>query len=406
MVRRVTSALTSAPDLRAFPELFALDPRITFLNHGSFGACPRRVLDAQRAIQDELEAEPVRFLGRDLEARLDHVRAVLGAFVGADPEGLAFVENATTGVNTVLRSLDLAPGDELVVTDHGYAACTHAARFVAEKTGAHVVVASVPFPITSPDEVVDAVLGAVSPRTKLVMIDHVTSPTGLVFPVERIISALAGRGVDVLVDGAHAPGMVPLALDRLGAAYYTGNCHKWLCTPKGSAFLWVREDRRSRIRPLVISHGAASMRTDRSRFRLEHDWVGTQDASRYLAIPAALEVLGSVLPGGLAAVMASNRAKALGARRILTEALGIAPPAPEEMIATLVAVPLPDSTGATPKSPWFADVVAEALFDRFAIEVPVYPFPRPPKRLLRIAAQLYNSLDQYERLAQALRELL
>ncbi|MCK6551887.1 aminotransferase class V-fold PLP-dependent enzyme [Myxococcota bacterium] len=394
------------PSLRAFPELFALDPRVTFLNHGSFGACPRRVIEAQRAIQDELEAEPVRFLGRELEGRLDHARSVLGAFLGADAEGLAFVENATTGVNTVLRSLDLTPGDELVVTDHGYAACTNAARVVAERVGARVVVAPVPFPITGPDAVVAAIVAALGPKTKLVLVDHVTSPTGLVFPVDRIIAECAARGIDVLVDGAHAPGMVPLSLDRLRAAYYTGNCHKWLCTPKGSAFLWVREDRRSMIRPLVISHGAASKRTDRARFRLEHDWVGTQDASRYLAIPAALDVLGAVLPGGITAVMASNRAKALAARAILTKALGVDAPAPEEMIGTLVALPLPDSTGAAPKSPWFQDVLAEQLFEAHGIEVPVYPFPRAPKRLVRIAAQLYNSIEQYERLAEALGTLL
>ena len=226
--------------------LWPLERGLAFLNHGSFGACPTEVLRHQSALRAEMEAEPVRFLSRELDDRLDAARTALAAFVGAAPEDLAFVTNATSGVNAVLRSLPLGPDDELLTTDHAYKACWNTLEFVAERARARVVVAPIPFPLSSPDEVVGAVLSRVTARTRLALLDHVTSPTALILPIERLIAELGRRGIDVLVDGAHAPGMLPLDLGALGAAYYSGNCHKWLCAPKGSAFLWVRRDRRQR----------------------------------------------------------------------------------------------------------------------------------------------------------------
>ena len=214
-------------------ELWPLERGVIFLNHGSFGACPAEVLRQQAALRDEMEAEPVRFLSRELDDRLADARQALAAFVGADADDLAFVANATGGVNAVLRSLRFSPGEELLTTDHAYNACRNAFDFAAGRAGARVVVATIPFPLASPEEVVEAVLARVTPRTRLALLDHVTSPTGLVLPLERLVAALSGRGVEVLVDGAHAPGMVPLDLGALGAAYYSGNCHKWLCAPKG-----------------------------------------------------------------------------------------------------------------------------------------------------------------------------
>ncbi len=383
-----------------FARHWDLDPEVVFLNHGSFGACPRDVLALQHELRARLEREPVLFLHRELERRLDAARAELARFVGCDADDLAFVANATTGVNTVLRSLAWQPGDELLVTDHEYAACRNALDFVAARHGARVVVAPIPFPIGSAQHAVDAVLAHATARTKLLLIDHVTSPTGLVLPVEPIVAALRARGVDTLVDGAHAPGMLPLALDRLGAAYYTGNCHKWLCTPKGSALLYVRRDRQAAIRPLTISHGASSPRVDRSRFRLEFDFTGTDDPTPFLCVPAALQFLDGVLPGGIADVQRHNRELALRARERLCRALGVEPPAPAAMLGSLASVPLP-ATDAPGVAPLGLDPLQLALFERHRIEVPVVRWPQPTLRLLRVSPQLYNSDAQHEYLAAA-----
>jgi isopenicillin-N epimerase len=386
--------------------LWDLDPAVAFLNHGSFGACPRAVLAAQRRLVDELEREPVRFLNRELEGRLAAARAALGAFLGADPDDLAFVSNATAGVNTVLRSLRFGAGDEIVTTDHAYNACRNAATAAAEQDGARLVVARVPFPIESPEQVMAAVLERVTPRTRLALLDHVTSPTGLVFPIARLIAELAARGVDTLVDGAHAPGMLPLDLGALGAAYYTGNCHKWVCAPKGTAFLHVRRDRQAGIRPLSISHGANSPRRDRSPFRLEFDWTGTQDPTPFLAVPEAIRHLGALLPGGWPALMARNRELALTARRLLADALGTPPPCPEEMVGSLAAMPLPDALEPPSPTTPRQDPLQRALFGHFGIEVPVMVWPAFPRRLVRVSAALYNEPDHVARLAEALKRLL
>ncbi|HEY4883401.1 MAG TPA: aminotransferase class V-fold PLP-dependent enzyme [Myxococcales bacterium] len=385
-----------------FAAHWTLDPRVDFLNHGSFGACPRPVLEAQSELRARMERQPLQFLARDLEGMLDDARGALARFVGADPDDLAFVPNATTGVNTVIRSLELQPGDELVATDHSYNACLNTLRW-HEKRGVKVAIAKVPWPIAGPWQVVDAVLGAVTDRTRLALIDHVTSPTGLVFPVQEIVRRLDQRGIDTLVDGAHAPGMLPLNVRETGAAWYTGNCHKWLCAPKGAAFLHVRRDRQQELRPLVISHGANSARPDRPRFRLEFDWGGTDDPTPFLCVPHALRFLGGLLPGGWPELMERNRALAARGRRLLCEALRIEAPAPEQMLGSLASVPLPDFAGAMPPArgvPWHP--LQKALLEKHGIEVPVAPFPAPPKQLIRISAQIYNSEDQFKRLAAAL----
>lgn len=374
-----------------------LEPEVTFLNHGAFGACPKPVLEIQQQFRQRLEQQPLRFLAQDLEGLLDAARATLAEFVEADPLDLAFVPNATTGVNTVLRSLHFTPADQLLTTNHEYNACRNALDFVAARSGAQVVVADIPLPLQSPDQVIEAVIAKISPKTRLALLDHVTSQTGLVMPIQRLISELKQRGIDTLIDGAHAPGTVPLNLSAIGATYYTGNCHKWLCAPKGAAFLYVQRDRQAQIRPLTISHGANSPRTERSRFRLEFDWPGTYDPSAYLSVPTAIQFMGTLLPGGWPELMAQNRIKALAARKILCEALKVPPPCPDEMIAALAVVPLPDGS---------YQGLQTALLEQYGIEVPIVPWPMGQKRWVRVAAQIYNTLPQYEYLAQALVDLL
>jgi len=392
--------------MRPFSSYWTIDPDVVFLNHGSFGACPRPVLEAQAELRARLEREPVDFMAREWEGRMDEARETLARFVGAHADAVAFVTNATMGVNTVLRSLSFAPDDEILIVDQGYNACQNAARFVAERSGARVVVAHVPFPLADPDQVTSAILDRVTSRTKLALVDHVTSATGLVLPIEAIVRGLDARGVDTLVDGAHAPGMVPLALDALHAAYYTGNCHKWLCTPKGSAFLHVREDLQNLVHPLVISHGRNAPRQDRSRFRLEFDFTGTQDPTAWLVIPEAIRFMGSLLPGGWDELRQRNHALAMRGRAMLCDALGIAAPAPESMIGSLASVPLPPAPDAKDAPALSVDPIAAALRDPHGIEVLASVWPASPGRILRVSAQIYNEESHYARLALALRELL
>lgn len=380
-----------------------LDRSLVFLNHGSFGACPKTVLAWETELRNRLERDPIQFLVRDLEPLLDAARARLAQFVGAAPGNLVFVPNATTGINTVLRSLEFKKGDELLVTDHEYNACRNALDYAAARRGAKIIVAPIPFPFHSPRQLVEPILNRVTRRTRLALIDHVTSQTGTVFPIAEIVSQLEKKGVSVLVDGAHAPGMVPLNLRSLGASYYTGNCHKWICAPKGAAFLHVRPDRQAEIRPLVISHGANSARTDRSRFLIEFGWTGTFDPAAMLSVSRALEFMESLLPGGWPAIMARNRQLALAGRRLLCQALQIEQPTPDDQIGSLASVPLPPGrTTKPPKSPLYLDPLQERLFAQKRIVVPVIPWPRPPHRILRISAQLYNSVRDYEQLAESL----
>jgi isopenicillin-N epimerase len=395
--------MSTSPD---FATLWPLDPKVDFLNHGSFGSCPKHVLELQAELRARLEAEPVVFLIRELERRLDEAREAVAAFLGARPQDLVFVTNATEGVNAVLRSLRFQPGDELLTTSHEYNASRNALEFAAERNGARMVVADIPFPGTTPELVESLVMEKVTPRTKLALLDWITSPTGLVLPLKSLVSRLRERGVETLVDGAHAPGHVPTDLHALGAAYFAGNLHKWLCAPKAAAVLHVRADKQAEIRPTSISHGANSPRKDRSRFLLEFDWTGTRDPTPALCAPECIRYIGSLLPGGWPEVMANNRAKALAARQALCQALGIPAPAPESMMGSLAAVPLPDSGGNGPRPLFSGDEVQETLLREHRIQVPVFPWPAPPRRVLRISAQLYNRPEQYQRLAKLLPPLV
>jgi isopenicillin-N epimerase len=382
-----------------------LDPRVTYLNHGSFGASPRKVLEAQAALRVRMESSPARFFWRELEHLLDEARVALARFVGARADDLAFVPNASSGVNAVLRSLVFSPGDEILVTSHAYNACRVTAEHVAQRSGARVVVVRLPYPEVTPEGVCAALMAAVTPRTRLALLEHVTSPTGLVLPIGRLVRDLAACGVDTLVDGAHAPGMVPLDLRALDAAYFVGHCHKWLCAPKGSAFIVVRPDRQQGLLPVVISHGANSTREDRSRFRLLFDWTGAVDPTGWLSVPVALAFLEQILPGGFSSVVEHNHALAMVAREQLAKALGAKVSVPEEMIGAMATVPLPPpAPGRGVTGHGRLDPLQNSLYDA-GFEVSIVNWPGCG-RLLRISAQLYNEPAEYVRLADTLVELL
>ena len=381
------------------------DPSIVYLTHGTYGACPRPVVEAQRALLAELEANPIQFLTRDLEERWDAARRSVADFLGADPTGLVAVSNATAGVATVLTSLRLRPGDELLTNDHEYNATLNALAATAERAKARVVQVQIPLPIQHPEQVVEAILAGVTPRTRLALISHVTSPSGLVFPIDTIVRELDRLGVDTLVDAAHAPGMLPVDVDALGAAFWTGNGHKWLCGPKAAGVLVVRMDRRSGVVPLVTSHGRNDARAERPQLWREFDWQGTSNPTAFLALPEAIRVIGE-LAGGWPAHMAANRALALEARTLLNDRLGLAPIAPESMLGSMASIRLPGLIDQE-----HANAIAHSLANEERIEVPVVAFPVPAARapgagpshtLLRISAQRYNERSDYERLADAL----
>jgi isopenicillin-N epimerase len=368
-----------------------LDDRVTFLNHGSFGACPRVVLQEQTAWQRRIEAEPIELIGRRGPELLDGVKRDLGLWLGMPVNDFGLVTNATEGINAVLGSLELAPGDELLTTNHVYFAVRQAMRHVAGKSGAAYREIDLPVPVASRTQVVETVLSGLSDKTKLLVIDHVASPTALLFPVERIVAGCAERGVDVLVDGAHGPGMVPLNVPGIGAAYYAGNLHKWACCPKGSAFIWARPDRQARIHPLVISHYFGE------GFEREFSWQGTRDLSVWLAIPRAIGFMAEL---GWERVMTHNHAMAFWANQMLCDRWAVEPISPPDgrMLGSMATVPLPAPIDRL-SGP---DVtrLQQRLYSEYQVEVPVVPWGG--RTFVRPCSQVYNGPADYERLAEVI----
>ena len=392
------------PQRSNFARFWSLDEEVVFLNHGSFGACPNFVLDEQLKWRNRLELEPVRFFEREALPALKLSRQSLSTILKCDADDLALIDNATSGVNTILRSLVFERGDEILVPDHAYQACRNAIDFVAQRWGAKVVICSIPFPISGHSEVVDLLISKISNRTKLVMIDTVTSPTGLRMPFEELSKEFEERGVEVLVDAAHGPGMIPLNLEKLGASYVTGNCHKWLCAPKGSAFLYVRKDLQDKIHPLCISHGATFPLGDTTRFRHEFDWTGTQDISSWCSLPEVITGMTNIGAGNWNNIMETNRSLALKGRTLIADSLGSEIPCPDEMIASIATIRISKETmGGIPIHE--PDPLHDSLLDDYGVQVPVWGWPSPKGRYIRISAQLYNHLDEYKYLAEILSNL-
>jgi len=393
------------PEPNKLKKHWLLDQDIIFLNHGSFGACPKFIIDEQRNWINKMEKEPVKFFERDYPILMSEVRREISSFLNCNFEDLALITNATTGINTILRSLKFEKGDELLVPDHAYQACRNALDYVSEKWNANTVVCKFPFPISDSDEILEIVLSAVTAKTKLVMLDYVTSPTGYVLPVNKLVKELNNLGVDVLLDAAHAPGMVPLDLDELGAAYTCGNFHKWLCTPKGSAFLHVRKDKQEGISPLAISHGKTFPLGDTTRFRHEFDWIGTHDPSPWLTIKKAITEIPKLINGNWNDVMKHNHDLVIKGRNIIAEILKIEPPCPDEMIGSISTLKLPNTNSNKGIPLHDPDPLHEKLLDDFRIQVPVWQWPSPKGRYIRISAQLYNHLEEYRYLAEVLQSI-
>lgn len=391
-----------------FRKFWRLDERVAFLNHGSFGACPIPVLEYQAQLRDSMERNPVRFLVNEFPERLSVVRQEVAQLISARAEDIAFVNNTTSGVNAVLRSLVFHPGDEILTTNHLYGACKNALDYVCARTGAKAVVADVPFPIADSRQVVDAILARASDRTRLALVDHVTSITGMIFPIEQIVTALRRRGIDTFVDGAHALGMIRVDLTALGAAYYVGNFHKWLCSPKGAAMLWVHPERQAAIVPCTVSHGYSSDAL--GRFQAMFDWQGTDDPTAWLAVGEAIRFLTSLFAGGLATVQSRNHRVAMMARDALCEAIEQPPPCPESMIGSMVSVQIgtrrvsSSDVSRLRSLPSAAELYQSLVSEGF--EAMVMPWPAQTGRVLRVTAQVYNSPQDYERLAALLPRLL
>lgn len=383
---------------------FALDPDVRCLNHGMLGACPLAVMQRQSELRAQMERQPAAFVLRALPGLLDEARQALCHLIGAEPADLVLLPNVTTALSAVLRSRAFKPGDEILTTDHAYLSCNNLLDFIARSTGAVIVVARIPVPVADAQAVVGAVLAQVTARTALAVLDHVTSPTAIVFPIAGLVQQLAALGVDTLVDGAHAPGMVPLDVEAIGAAYYAGDCHKWLCTPRGAGFLHVRRDRQAGLHPPVISRGYGETAAQRPRLHLEFDWLGTADPTALLCIPVALQFLAEVIPGGLPAVLAHNHGLALQAAALVSDQLPATRVAPDTMVGSMVALQLDVSAPASAR--FAAAELQDLLYDRHAIDVAVIAWPSPSKRVVRLSAQLYNTREEYAALGAALAQCL
>lgn len=379
-----------------------LEPTITYLNHGTVGAVPKRVLQAQQAIQNEIESQPARYLLRELagtsgaskllQPRLRAAADTVAAFVGAKGQDLVFVNNATTGCNAVLRSLRFEAGDEILLTDLTYGAIEYTAQFVARQCGAKVVRLETPFPTHDPHAYTKAIEQAITPRTKLLIIDHIASESALILPVAEIAAVCRAKGVQVLVDGAHAPGAIPLDLPSLGVDYYTGNLHKWAMSPRSCAILWASPERQPDLHPTVISWGLDQ------GFAREFDWVGTYDPSAYLAAPEGIAFMQDL---GLEAMRAYNHRLAWQAVGLLTKCWGTHLETPESMVGSMVTVPLPQEAGQSKED---AALLKDALLWEDHIEAPILSIR--DRLWVRVSAQVYNQLSDIEKLAEAVTKRL
>lgn len=382
--------------MNSIKSLFLLDPSVLFFNHGSFGATPRPVFDEYQHWQRELECQPVKFLGRDINACMASARQVLASYVGAEAQDVVYFPNPTTAANVVARSLPLLPGDEILTTDHEYGAMDRTWRFICRKTGAKYIQHPIPLPLTTREDFVDRFWHGVTERTRVIFISHITSATALIFPVEEICQRARQAGILTIIDGAHAPGQIPVNLASFDPDVYLAACHKWMMAPKGSAFLYVRRDLQPQIEPLVVSWGyeEATYVTGHP-FINHHEWQGTRDMSAFLATPAAIRFRAD---HDWETISARSRAWAAGTRARIDTLTGLPSIAPDGAgwFGQFFAARLPAQTDV--------EKLKTQLYEESRIEIPVYRWNDQP--LIRVSVQGYNTPEELDTLLIALEKLL
>lgn len=379
-------------------EHFLLDPSVVFLNHGSFGATPRPVFEVYQNWQREMEAQPVEFIARRSDKLLYESRAVLGRYINADPGDLVYVTNATWGVNVAAHSLGLRPGDEVLTTDHEYGACVNAWKLACSRTGACWVEAEIPLPLPDPEIIVQLIWARVTPQTKVLYLSHITSPTGAIFPVAELCRRAREAGIMTVIDGAHAPGQVPLDLTALGVDIYSGNLHKWLCAPKGAGFLYARPEHHEKLHALVTSWGYTGISTlvdlaDDSLLALRHQYQGTRDLSAFLSVQAAIDFQAAHDWGE---VRARCHMLAAEAQRRVAEMTGIPVPVPERSFAQMALCELPADTDLS--------TLKTRLYDEFRVEIPIIAWGG--RKFVRASIQGYNTEADVDALIAALAAIL
>ncbi|MDQ7027053.1 MAG: aminotransferase class V-fold PLP-dependent enzyme [Anaerolineae bacterium] len=369
-------------------DLFLLDPKVIFLNHGSFGACPKEVFDHYQSWQRALETQPVAFLGRRAPELIQKALSDLGQYLGTSGENLVFVANATSGLNTVARSLKLSHGDEILTTDHEYGALELTWQYHQRERGIHIQHQTLPLPMLNEDDVVEAIWSGVTARTRVIFLSHITSPTALILPVQEICRRAREAGIITIIDGAHVPGQIPLNLDELGADFYSGNCHKWMSSPKGSAFLYVNPDYHEMIDPLVISWG-----WDGDTLFERTKWQGTRDISAYLSMPEAIRFMEK---HDWDTVRANCHELAIETMHRICEVTGMSPIAMPRFFGQMVAAPLPPDI----------DVVElkNNLYDEYNVEVPI--FSHHDNNYTRVSIQAYNTRQDIDTFIRGLAVLL
>ena len=398
------SKLTTNLSAAAMRTQWPIDPNLTFLNHGSYGSVPKAAMRAQAMLRDRLEKDSPRFYKSDLEMLIDGFRSKIAGFINCHAHDVAPICNATFALCTILANIDWKQGDEVIVTDHEYGSIgNELERFVA-RYGIKVVKAVIPYPIQDPSEVTEQYLAAVTPKTRLAIIAHITSTSSMIYPITPIITELHAKGIDVLLDGAHTPGQVPFDWSALKPAYFVGSGHKWLCGPKGTGFMVVRADKQPGFRPLALSSRANKIRPDRALFLRDFDYQGTDDYTDLLTIPHSMDAVSAMLPGGWPAVMRANHELAIKGRNILANALSVEPMTPDSMVGSMATLLIPEPPAKLLSRPTrYDDALQDVLFEKYQIVVPIWRLASTDQRLVRISAHLYNTTDDYEYLASALK---